>query len=57
MLGWYDWESGARLPLASAQGGQTGDEFRLGSVTVDMGAGPQPDIACRLLPESCVGLA
>ncbi len=52
VIGWYDWQTGARLVL----GNRTAEEYVLGSVTIDAGAAPQPDLACQMLPESCASL-
>ncbi len=53
VVGWYDWQSGMRLPSVDAVGNPNGDEYVLGPVTLDQRAVPRPDIACLLLPESC----
>jgi uncharacterized membrane protein len=56
VVGWYDWETGERLPLAGEAGNQEGDEYVLGPVTVDRMAGPRPDVACLAAPDSCASL-
>ena len=56
VVGWYYWETGERLARVDEQGNVLGDEFVLGSVTVDQAAGPQPDLACLLAVESCASL-
>lgn len=56
VAGWYDWQTGVRLPLVGALGNRIGEEHVLGPVTIDADAGPRPDIACLLLPESCAAL-
>jgi uncharacterized membrane protein len=53
VVGWYDWQTGARLPLIDGLGNPAGDEFVLGPVTVAQGVGPRPDISCLIAPESC----
>ncbi len=52
VVGWYDWQTGERLALRN----HNGEEYVLGSVTIDVNAAPQPDLACQMLPESCAGL-
>ena len=52
VVGWYDWQTGARLALRN----HNGEEYVLGSVTIDLDAAPQPDLACQMLPESCIAL-
>ena len=56
VAGWYDWQTGARLPLIGGLGNPTGDEIVLGPVTVAYGVGPKPDIRCLMAPESCASL-
>lgn len=52
VVGWYDWQTGARLALRN----HNGEEYVLGYVTIDLDAAPQPDLACQMLPESCIAL-
>jgi hypothetical protein len=56
VTGWYDWETGERLPVTGAAGNRAGDEYVLGPVTVDDRAGPRHDAACLTAPESCAAL-
>lgn len=56
VVGWYDWQTGARLSLVTAIGNRTGEEYVLGPVTIDARAKPRPDVTCQLLPESCAAL-
>ncbi len=53
VVGWYDWQTGTRLPLIDGLGNPAGDEFVLGPVTVAQAVGPRPDITCLIAPESC----
>lgn len=59
VVGWYDWQTGKRLPQSqgmSAQltsGNGAGDEFVLGAVTVDPLAGPRPDAVCLAAKDAC----
>ena len=53
VAGWYDWQTGVRLPLIDGFGNPAGDEFVLGPVTVAQGVGRRPDLTCLLVPESC----
>jgi hypothetical protein len=53
VAGWYDWQTGARLPLIGSLGNSTGAEIVLGPVTITTGVGPKPDIPCLMAPESC----
>lgn len=56
VVGWYDWQTGARLPLLDAAGNPAGDEYVLGTVTVDAQAGPTPDACCLMVGECCASL-
>ena len=53
VTGWYDWRTGRRLPVRDAGGNAAGDEYVLGSVVVDRGAAPVPDLCCLYSPECC----
>jgi hypothetical protein len=53
VVGWYDWQTGARLPLVDGLGNPVGDEFVLGPVTVDRAVGLTPDLPCLMAKESC----
>jgi uncharacterized membrane protein len=53
VVGWYDWQTGQRLPLADSPGNLSGDEFVLGPVTVDRAVGRASDITCLMVQESC----
>ena len=53
VAGWYDWQTGKRLPLASSAGNLAGDELVLGAVTVDRAVGLAPDVPCLMVKESC----
>jgi len=53
VVGWYDWQNGARLPLVDGLGNPAGDEFVLGPVTVDRAVGLAPDLPCLMAKESC----
>jgi uncharacterized membrane protein len=53
VTGWYDWRTGQRLPLRDAEGNTIGDETVLGSVVVDPGAAPTPDLCCLYAAECC----
>ena len=53
VVGWYDWQTGARLPLVDGLGNPAGDEFVLGPVTVDRAVGLTPDLPCLMAQESC----
>ena len=53
VVGWYDWQTGARLPLVDGLGNPAGDEFVLGPVTVDRAVGLTPDLPCLMAKESC----
>jgi len=53
VVGWYDWQTGDRLPLADSPGNLAGDEFVLGPVTVERAVGRAPDVTCLMAPESC----
>jgi len=53
VVGWYDWQTGVRLPMIGSLGNRTGDEIVLGPVTVASGVGSQPDIPCLMAPASC----
>jgi hypothetical protein len=53
VIGWYDWRTGKRLPLRDAGGNPIGDEYVLGSVVIDPGAAPTPDLCCLYSPECC----
>lgn len=52
IVGWYNWQTGVRLAL----GNRSGEEYVLGSITIAADAAPQPDLACKALPESCIAL-
>jgi len=53
VTGWYDWRTGQRLPLRDAGGNAVGDEYVLGSVVIDPGAAPTPDLCCLYSAECC----
>ncbi len=53
VVGWYDWQTGKRLPLAVSPGNPGGDELVLGPVTVDRAVGIAPDVPCLMAKESC----
>ena len=53
VVGWYDWESGERLPVINPVGNVTGDELVLADVKVDERAALSPDLRCLLVPQSC----
>jgi hypothetical protein len=53
VAGWYDWQTGERVPLADSPGNPGGNEFVLGPVTIDRAVGRAPDVACLIVPESC----
>jgi hypothetical protein len=53
VTGWYDWQSGQRLPVTGPDGNTSGDEHVLGYVDVDPRAAPVPDLACLMVHESC----
>jgi uncharacterized membrane protein len=54
VVGWYDWQTGKRLArVEGAAGNRVGDEFVVGSVTVDPLAGPRPDACCLAAKECC----
>jgi uncharacterized membrane protein len=53
VTGWYDWRTGQRLPLRDAAGNTIGDETVLGSVVIDPGAAPTPDLCCLYSTECC----
>jgi hypothetical protein len=68
VVGWYDWQSGARLQVVEGAGnagagtpgaGNDGaendgaSEYVLGDVVVDPGAAQPPDLACLLTAEAC----
>ena len=53
VVGWYDWQTGARMPLVDGLGNPAGDEFVLGPVTVDRAVGLTPDLPCLMAQESC----
>ena len=53
VVGWYYWETGARLSTGGGGGNATGDEFVLGPVTVDAAAASPPDLPCLIATESC----
>jgi hypothetical protein len=52
VVGWYDWETGARLSRLAGAGNPVGDGAVLGPVTIDPMAGPRPD-ACCVAAEAC----
>ncbi len=56
VVGWYDWQTGARLPLLDAAGNPAGDEYVLGAVMVEPQAGPVPDACCLMVGECCASL-
>lgn len=56
VVGWYDWQTGDRLALASGGGNPVGDEYVLGPVTIDPLAAPRPDICCLFQPACCTSL-
>jgi hypothetical protein len=53
VVGWYDWRTGKRLMVRDAEGNASGDEYVLGSVLIDRGAGPAPDLCCLYAAECC----
>jgi uncharacterized membrane protein len=53
VIGWYDPETGKRLSASGPDGNATGNEIVLGKVVVNLLAGPRPDLACLIAPESC----
>jgi hypothetical protein len=53
VVGWYDWQTGSRVPLVDSHGNPAGDEFVLGPVTVDRAVGLAPDLPCLMVKESC----
>jgi uncharacterized membrane protein len=53
VTGWYDWRTGQRLPRRDPDGNAVGDEYVLGSVVVDPGAAPAPDLCCLYSAECC----
>lgn len=53
VIGWYDWQTGARSSVVDAAGNPQGDEYVLGTVTVDPQAGPEPDACCRVVDACC----
>jgi hypothetical protein len=53
VAGFYEWQTGRRLPLVGPDGNDGGDEFVLGQVTIDPGAALQPDLACLMAREAC----
>jgi uncharacterized membrane protein len=56
VAGWYDWQTSERLNAYDENGNLVGNEFVLGPVTIDLHAGPRPDLACLLAVESCASL-
>jgi hypothetical protein len=56
VAGWFERGTGERLRVIDDAGNVSGNEFVLGSVTVHHVAGPRPDLACLLAPESCASL-
>ncbi len=56
VVGWYDWQTGTRLPLLDGAGNPAGDEYVLGAVTVEPQAGPVPDVCCLMVGECCASL-
>ena len=56
VLGWYDWETGERLPVVDGQGNVVGDEVVLGSVQVDPRAAARADLCCLTAPECCASV-
>jgi hypothetical protein len=53
VTGWYDWRTGQRLPVRDPAGNVLGDEIVLGSVVIDPGAAPAPDLCCLYSAECC----
>lgn len=53
VVGWYYWETQERLALLDADGLPVSDGALVARLEVDATVGPGPDLACRLVPESC----
>jgi hypothetical protein len=53
VTGWYNWRTGERLPVRDAAGNALGDEYVLGSVSIDRRAAPAPDLCCLYSAECC----
>jgi hypothetical protein len=53
VTGWYDWRTGQRMSLRDGAGNVLGDEIVLGSVTLDPGTAPVPDLCCLYSAECC----
>ncbi len=53
VVGWYYWETVERLAMLGPDGQPIGDSAPIGRIEVDTTTGPQPDLVCALVPETC----